>query len=340
MSTTTRIPQEVFDDIFKHLEHNELLSVASTCKKWYTAFRHHFYAHVSLNDLHMLQDFVSTLIKDPSLGVFVRTVTIRSPTQIDQFDQNAYYDTLVALVQQTPFIESIRAHDSIISLFWDILRNTCYAGHWDYLKNLKVKRLDNTVAFDYDYVFPSEPFYKHTRTDSSSDEEPVIGDPSYRPEVNGIDCIINQYSEASILMLRVYRLTDWNKTIDQVNPCLNITQLIVDTPWVTDALLQYICKKFVNVQYLQLVQHINNLKKCHHIPAETFKRFASYLDHISSFKIAFFRLKSNVYLVECFQANLNTKKTVVRTSYIGYTLHLVRPAGVGRVQIGSYYIST
>ncbi|KAI8368572.1 hypothetical protein EDC96DRAFT_543329 [Choanephora cucurbitarum] len=332
MLAIEKFPQGISDDIFKYLNRSELLSFASTCKKWYTAFRHHFYVHVSLNDLHMLQDFVSTLIEDPPLGGFVRTVTIPSSVYANVSEGNAYYDTIIALIQQTPFIESIRADGSIRCIIRDILLNTCNAGHWDYLKNLNVKSFCNTFNFDYETALASTLM----RVRISSENRLKIVDSHSRLEVNKIDSIINQYPEASILKLNFYRLTDWNKAIDQVNPCLNITRLIVDTPWVTDALLQYICLRFVNVQHLKLVQQYNPFKMDHYIQAETLERFASYLNNMACFEVTLTNPKSGMDIQLCFNNILNSTNTDIYTIENGLALYMKRPSKRERIRTVPY----
>ncbi|KAI8368568.1 hypothetical protein EDC96DRAFT_543325 [Choanephora cucurbitarum] len=74
---------------------------------------------------------------------------------------------------------------------------------------------------------------------------------------------------------------------------------------VTGALLNYICKKFVNIQRFELVQHGNNSKMKYNIPAKTFKRFASYLNNMAYFEIAFSKLRSNT----------NSQKKILNDEY-------------------------
>ena len=123
----------------------------------------------------MLEDFLNTVVKDPSLRNSVNTIELHSLENVDPCEQNAFYDTMVALVQQTPFIESIKTDHPIGRLLQDILRNTLDAGHWDYLKNLKVKHLDNTLNFDYEIISLYSRIHGRIQVKNSSDKELVVG---------------------------------------------------------------------------------------------------------------------------------------------------------------------
>ena len=174
MAASEELPQEIWDQVFRHLSQKELLLAASTCRKWYTRLRRHFYTYIRLKNLEMSEDFVSTLAKDPSLGDSVTTLTIQSSDRVKFDEENRFYDTLSVLIQQTQLVHSIKISYRIKRVFFEILRSACNAGFLSYVQTLRTTQTTNHYLF----WCPDEPFSKESfvpiAVETISDKEVVV----------------------------------------------------------------------------------------------------------------------------------------------------------------------
>ncbi|KAI8368573.1 hypothetical protein EDC96DRAFT_504824, partial [Choanephora cucurbitarum] len=221
MAACEELPQEIWDQVFRHLGQKELLLAASTCRKWYTRLRHHFYTYICTKDLEMLEDFVSTLAKDPSLGDSVTTLVIHSPGRIYLDEKNRFYDAITVLIQQAQLVHSIKISFRIKPIFFEIMRSACKAGFLSHIQTLRTTRTDNLYLHWPDESFSKDSFVPIT-VRTISDKEVVISSPNSRLEANEIDSIINQHPKASTLSLKFCRLTDFYNAVNLAEPCFNI----------------------------------------------------------------------------------------------------------------------
>ncbi|KAI8350316.1 hypothetical protein EDC96DRAFT_567415 [Choanephora cucurbitarum] len=325
MSTIDKIPQEICYEIFKHLSHRELFMFASVCKRWYASIRRHFYEHVCIKDLYMMKDFVNALVNSTSIGRSERSVKIRHLDRLDFNQQNVLYDNLVALIQQAPYIISITFDYEYKTILLEAIRNTCDA---DYKKRLQVKLVSSEYT-SYEWYFEETPALQMSLEDINveflSDNQLTVENLFRRLEVDEIDRIVHQYSQSTTLKLSVFRLTDWNKVLNNTESYLNVTQLTVYSILPTNVLLQYIYSKFLNVKHFELIEPYKFIQTDNFMPIETITRFAYYLDNMHEFKIALYRLTSSVDVESYFRSVITPTSTSIQSSNGGLELTFLRP---------------
>ncbi|OBZ89233.1 hypothetical protein A0J61_02709 [Choanephora cucurbitarum] len=151
-----------------------------------------------------------------------------------------------------------------------------------------------------------------------------LENPARRLEVDELDSVVSQFPNSSILVLSLYRLTDWNLALNDEHSYTNIKQLYIYTPWPTGELLEYIYKKFTHIEYLQLIQSDNYSAFDNYIIAESVKKFANYLEGVDDFYISLKRLVSEIYVEICFEDILSENDTKIWSSLSGLTLYMVR----------------
>ncbi|OBZ86375.1 hypothetical protein A0J61_05571 [Choanephora cucurbitarum] len=267
----------------------------------------------------MVKDFVSALVSSTSLG--------RS--------QNDLYDNLVALVQQAPYIASVTFDCEYKKILLEAIRNTCDADH---KKRLQVK-LVSSEYISYELYSEETPASQMSLEDINveflSDKQLTVGltdcfslnieNLFRRMEVDEVDRIVHQYPQSIALKLSVFRLTDWNKVLNETEFYLNVTQLTVYSILPTNVLLQYIYSKFLNVQHFELIEPYKFIQTDNFMPLETITRFAYYLDNMNEFKIALYRLTSSIDVESYFRSVITPTSTSIQSSNGGLELTFLRP---------------
>ncbi|KAI8378704.1 hypothetical protein EDC96DRAFT_540253 [Choanephora cucurbitarum] len=327
------LPNEILDEILDRLNQNEVLALACVSKQWCTIIQKRMYRNICIKSLWMLQGLVDTLIGNTSIRSLISTLDIKCSfrdftfgfiSYDDKGYNNTIYDDLVLLIQRTPSITSVKISMEFQFILFDAIRNTCGTGHWEHMRSIEMKCSYSNYRTIFKGIADLKNCIEKINAASSTDESLVFANPTRRLEVDELDSTVRQFPDSNILVLSLYRLTDWNGALNDKHSYTNITALLIHTSWPTGELLECICKKFTHIIYLKLKQSNNFSTTNNFIIAESVKEFANYLKGVKHFDISLKRLVSQINVEMCFEDTLSEYNTKIWNSKSGLTLYLKR----------------